>query len=192
MSRRIGPITLEVAPAPAAGEGPSHSGTYRNIAAAEGLPDTFLGCATLYELQQERGAVRQQQVRADVTTAAWVSAVAAAAAAAAVAAAAAAAGNVPPRFRLASPPFSAWQVPGLAPGGRGRQRRPLPVHHIQRGAAARAPSGDGAQRRGLQAAGQDGRLCRWGAPAAASKQAAAAAAVFSPCLPCCLPWGRVC
>ena len=50
MSRRIGPITLEVAPAPAAGEGPSHSGTYRNIAAAEGLPDTFLGCATLYEL----------------------------------------------------------------------------------------------------------------------------------------------
>ena len=49
--KSVGPITVEVAPGqPQRGEQPAVSATYRNVAAAEALPDTFDGAATLYEL----------------------------------------------------------------------------------------------------------------------------------------------
>lgn len=48
----VGPITIKVAEGKPGVEGgqPAVSGTYRNKAAAEGLPETYNGCATLYEL----------------------------------------------------------------------------------------------------------------------------------------------
>lgn len=52
MPKRVGPNTIEVAlPADAKGEArPSVSATYRNTAAADGLPTTVDGCSTLYEV----------------------------------------------------------------------------------------------------------------------------------------------
>lgn len=52
MPKRVGPNTIEVAPpADAKGEArPSVSATYRNIAAAGGLPTSVDGCSTLYEV----------------------------------------------------------------------------------------------------------------------------------------------
>eukprot|EP00887_Chlorella_sp_A99_P001271 scaffold14.g1271.t1 len=48
--KRVGPITIEVAPGrPAEGDRPGVSPTYRNVAATDGLPETFEGVATLYE-----------------------------------------------------------------------------------------------------------------------------------------------
>jgi hypothetical protein len=49
--KSVGPITVEVAPGqPQRGDQPAVSATYRNVAAAEALPATFDGAATLYEL----------------------------------------------------------------------------------------------------------------------------------------------
>ena len=48
--RSIGPVTVEVAPGKPASDRPSVSGVYRNKAAAEALPETYNGCATLYEI----------------------------------------------------------------------------------------------------------------------------------------------
>ena len=51
MAQTIGPVTVEVAPGrPEEGGRPGVSPTYRNKAAADELPTTFNGCATLYEL----------------------------------------------------------------------------------------------------------------------------------------------
>ena len=48
--QRVGPITIEVAPGrPAQGDKPGVSATYRNIAAKDGLPESFEGATTLYE-----------------------------------------------------------------------------------------------------------------------------------------------
>lgn len=47
----VGPITIRVSePCAATDSQPSVSGVYRNKAAAEELPETYNGCATLYEL----------------------------------------------------------------------------------------------------------------------------------------------
>ena len=51
MPKTIGPVTVEVGPPRAAEEGGlGVSATYRNIAAVDGLPATFEGASTLYEL----------------------------------------------------------------------------------------------------------------------------------------------
>ena len=48
MAQTIGPVTVEVAPGrPEEGGRPGVSPTYRNKAAADELPTTFNGCATL-------------------------------------------------------------------------------------------------------------------------------------------------
>ena len=51
MPKAIGPVTVEVAPGrPEEGGRPGVSPTYRNKSSVDGLPTTFNGCATLYEL----------------------------------------------------------------------------------------------------------------------------------------------
>lgn len=47
----VGPITVRISDPVAGGESqPGVSGIYRNKASAEALPETYNGCATLYEL----------------------------------------------------------------------------------------------------------------------------------------------
>lgn len=53
MATPVGPITVQVAPGRPAGADdsqPATSGVYRNKAAAAALPETYNGCATLFEL----------------------------------------------------------------------------------------------------------------------------------------------
>lgn len=47
----VGPITVRVSEgAPSSGDRPATSGVYRNKASVEAMPETYNGCATLYEL----------------------------------------------------------------------------------------------------------------------------------------------